>query len=33
MASQEGGKGGQTAAQMHKYELEIAQLPERVHVI
>ena len=24
---------GQTAAQMHKYELEIARLPERVRVI
>ena len=33
-AKREGRGGeGQTAAQMHKYELEIAQLPERVHVI
>ena len=24
---------GQTALQMHKYELKIARLPERVHVI
>ena len=33
-AKREGrGAEGQTAAQMHKYELEIARLPERVCVI